>query len=123
MLSEGKIGKYLKYAIGEIILVVIGILIALQINTWNNQQIDRNKEQEYLQNLVEDIKAQLHLVNAQIIHEKKMKSKVEKALVHINSGQISADSLNEYLADITRKSFVVTIQHFRISKVQVTYCS
>lgn len=35
LLAEGKIGKYLKYASGEIILVVIGILIALQINNWN----------------------------------------------------------------------------------------
>jgi hypothetical protein len=35
LLSEGKTGKYLKYAIGEIVLVVFGILIALQINNWN----------------------------------------------------------------------------------------
>lgn len=34
-LMENKTGKYLKYAIGEIVLVVIGILIALQINNWN----------------------------------------------------------------------------------------
>lgn len=38
LLSEGKTGKYLKYAIGEIILVVIGILIALQINNWNEER-------------------------------------------------------------------------------------
>jgi len=38
LLSEGKTGKYLKYAIGEIVLVVIGILIALSINNWNEQQ-------------------------------------------------------------------------------------
>ena len=38
LLSEGKTGKYLKYAIGEIILVVIGILIALSINNWNDNQ-------------------------------------------------------------------------------------
>ncbi|WP_062052709.1 DUF6090 family protein [Sediminicola sp. YIK13] len=113
LLSENKFSKYLLYAIGEIILVVIGILIALQINTWNTHRTDRNKEQEYLQNLVEDIKVQQHLVNVQSIHEKKMKSKVEKALVHINSGQISADSLNEYLADITRKSFVVNDPTFQ----------
>ena len=37
LLSEGKTVKYLKYAIGEIILVVIGILIALQINNWNEK--------------------------------------------------------------------------------------
>ncbi len=35
LLTEGKTSKYFKYAIGEIVLVVIGILIALQINNWN----------------------------------------------------------------------------------------
>ena len=38
LLSKGKTGKYLKYAAGEIILVVIGILIALQLNEWNDQR-------------------------------------------------------------------------------------
>ena len=39
LLSENNFKKYLVYAIGEIILVVIGILIALQINNWNNKRI------------------------------------------------------------------------------------
>ncbi|MFY0594729.1 DUF6090 family protein [Roseivirga sp.] len=47
LLSEGKTGKYLKYAIGEIILVVIGILIALQINNWNENR--KNEEQGIIQ--------------------------------------------------------------------------
>ena len=42
LLSENKLSKYLIYAIGEIILVVIGILIALQINNWNENQ-EKNK--------------------------------------------------------------------------------
>lgn len=55
LLSEGKTGKYFKYAIGEIILVVIGILIALQINNWNEQRkINREKAQ-----LTKSIKAEL----------------------------------------------------------------
>lgn len=37
-MSENKTGKYFKYAIGEIVLVVIGILIALQINNWNESR-------------------------------------------------------------------------------------
>jgi len=42
LLSEGKSVKYLKYAFGEIILVVIGILIALQINNWNLERKSRS---------------------------------------------------------------------------------
>lgn len=51
LLSEGKTGRYFKYAIGEIILVVIGILIALQINNWNTDRINRNVEIEYLKGI------------------------------------------------------------------------
>ena len=51
LLSEGKTGKYFKYAIGEIILVVIGILIALQINNWNEQRKENIKEQALLKRL------------------------------------------------------------------------
>ena len=40
LLVENKTGKYLKYAISEIMLVVIGILIALQINNWNDSSLD-----------------------------------------------------------------------------------
>jgi len=48
LLIENKMGKYFKYAIGEIILVVIGILIALQINNWNQSIKDKNSLNEYL---------------------------------------------------------------------------
>ena len=48
LLSEGKPGKYLKYAIGEILLVVIGILIALQINNWNSERLEKIEEIELL---------------------------------------------------------------------------
>ena len=47
-LSEGKTGKYLKYAFGEIIIVVVGILIALQINNWNEHRKIKNAEIEIL---------------------------------------------------------------------------
>ena len=43
LMSENRTGKYLKYAIGEILLVVIGILIALQLNNWNENRKDQNK--------------------------------------------------------------------------------
>ena len=55
LLSEGKTGKYLKYAIGEIILVVIGILIALQINNWNESNKLKKEETLYLKRLKTDL--------------------------------------------------------------------
>lgn len=54
LLSENKISKYLIYAIGEIVLVVIGILIALQINTWNEHKKTLAKERVILASLLED---------------------------------------------------------------------
>ncbi|SRX74462.1 DUF6090 family protein [Aequorivita antarctica] len=54
LLNEGKTSKYLKYAIGEIILVVIGILIALSINNWNELQKDSIEEKAILESLDEN---------------------------------------------------------------------
>jgi hypothetical protein len=50
-------GKYFKYAIGEIILVVIGILLALQINNWNEERKENLKEQAILKRLVKEFKS------------------------------------------------------------------
>ena len=52
---ENKTGKYFKYAIGEIVLVVIGILIALSINNWNETNKNVKKENKYLSNLNSEI--------------------------------------------------------------------
>jgi hypothetical protein len=52
LINEGKTSKYFKYAIGEIVLVVIGILIALQINNWN----EHRKQYETLQGIYQIIK-------------------------------------------------------------------
>ena len=56
LLDEGSISKYLVYAIGEILLVVIGILIALQINTWRQNAINNQLEIQYLSMLLDDIR-------------------------------------------------------------------
>jgi hypothetical protein len=63
LLIEGKTTSYLKYAIGEIVLVVIGILIALQINNWNEQQKNNKLEKEYYCRLLEDAQQDLEQIN------------------------------------------------------------
>ena len=54
-MRENKSGKYVKYAIGEILLVVIGILIALQINNWNENRKQKATTKEYIENIKADI--------------------------------------------------------------------
>ena len=54
LIMENKTSKYLKYAIGEIALVVVGILIALQINNWNELRKQRLEELETLKNIKSD---------------------------------------------------------------------
>ena len=51
LMEKNKTGKYLKYAIGEIVLVVIGILIALSINSWNQNRLDQQDKKEILSKL------------------------------------------------------------------------
>jgi hypothetical protein len=63
MADDNRPLKYARYAIGEIILVVIGILIALQINTWNEEQIEKRKEQSILIGLHETFLHNLENLN------------------------------------------------------------
>ena len=55
MIKDNRITKYLLYAVGEIILVVIGILIALQINNWNEKRVIREETELRLSKLIEDL--------------------------------------------------------------------
>jgi hypothetical protein len=54
LLTENRMSKYLLYAIGEIALVMIGILLALQVNSWNQERLERKEEQLILSNLHEE---------------------------------------------------------------------
>jgi hypothetical protein len=55
LLSENRFNKYLLYAFGEIVLVVIGILIALQINNWNTNRLKRQEEKKSYQDIRQQI--------------------------------------------------------------------
>ncbi|WP_189663227.1 MULTISPECIES: DUF6090 family protein [unclassified Polaribacter] len=72
MLTENKFSKYLIYAFGEILLVVIGILIALSINNWNENQIEIKTVHNYLKkiesNIQQDLKMSQNLLEFRINH-------------------------------------------------------
>ncbi len=67
LIEKSNTGKYLKYAIGEILLVVIGILIALSINNWNDTRKDRHTEKEVYKTLIRSLESDLKDVRAKSI--------------------------------------------------------
>lgn len=66
LISDGNTGRYLKYALGEILLVVIGILIALQINNWNEQRKNKIEERDILENLKIEFSENQTLLNKMV---------------------------------------------------------
>jgi Family of unknown function (DUF6090) len=100
MINENKTGKYLKYAIGEIVLVVIGILIAVQINTWNENRKDRILEKEYLTRLLEDIKFDISWCNTYILDRYKRKvESLENGKAYYQGNYVIKDTL-QFLKNI-----------------------
>jgi hypothetical protein len=70
LLSESKFSKYLIYAIGEIILVIIGILFALQINTWNTERLAIKESEEFSVRLLSEVRANIAATDKEILKEK-----------------------------------------------------
>lgn len=68
-MANNNLSGYFRYALGEIALVVLGILIALQINNWNEERVEQNQIREYALSLVDDLQRDLKMlgpVNGQI---------------------------------------------------------
>jgi hypothetical protein len=92
MIKQEKSARYLKYAIGEIILVVIGILIALQINNWNEKRKEKLIERERLTYTIENLKKDsLSLVN--LINKTNAILQVHEDLINFSQGKISESDI------------------------------
>jgi len=63
LMEKNKTGNYLKYAVGEIVLVVIGILIALSINNWNEERKNILNESQLVKNIIEDLRLDSEHIN------------------------------------------------------------
>ena len=108
MLTENKFSKYLLYAIGEIILVVIGILIALSINNWNQSRINNIEERDYYCKFLDDVRQDHEMLNEQkeiaklrLHHSNKLLQNLQKDNVDLaelsNDMKLSVQSINANL--------------------------
>ena len=103
LLSDNSFRKYVLYAIGEIALVMIGILLALQFNNWNQDSENTKKEELYLINVVEDTEYQKGALKEQIIDYEYSISVANKLLKDYNrlKSFTKIDSLNNKLNVLT----------------------
>jgi len=92
-MENNKTGKYLKYAIGEIILVIVGILIALQINDWNENRISQLRIDSRLINLTKDLETEIEEMTG-ILEASKSRIIVNKAIL-IGSNRLGSFSAGD----------------------------
>ncbi|MBC3847907.1 hypothetical protein H8K90_16040 [Winogradskyella echinorum] len=102
LLSEGKTGKYFKYAIGEIVLVVIGILIALSINNWNEKDKLKTEEIKFLKNFKQSLIADIEFNNFRFNKYDLTKESISILLNHMEQDLPYQDSLKYHFGRITQ---------------------
>jgi hypothetical protein len=96
-MEKNKTGKYIKYAIGEIVLVVVGILIALQINNWNEDRKDKKLEQNYLSKIHDEFKKNKEQFDVIISIHKQSYESSNWIIENHNQSDIDIDTLRKHL--------------------------
>ena len=89
LIDEGSLKRYLIYAIGEILLVMIGILLALQVNNWNEKNKSQKEEQVILKSLQTEFQDNIKNLEQVLESHNRTTSNIEKVLTRINDGNES----------------------------------
>jgi hypothetical protein len=105
LIMENKTSKYLKYAIGEIVLVVIGILIALSINNWNEGRMDRLLEKKFLIRFDEEISTNIGSISNSIMLNKNRMKRAEFLMKSIDSPQLAENSASYFIRSIEHAGY------------------
>ena len=98
--DDNKFFKYSRYAIGEIVLVVVGILIALQVNNYNIMQKNEIKEHKLLVEMVANLNHDLEDLNWKINYTKTKIQSNDAVLSHLTSESSMTDSLMFHYSNI-----------------------
>ena len=105
LIKEGNLKRYLLYAIGEILLVMIGISLAFQVNNWNDNRIKGNSEIRYYENIRDQIADDGRLIHTQINFNNKYTAQFKYANEILESNDRSRmDTLGLIIRNLTQYS-------------------
>ena len=97
LLSEGKTTKYFKYAVGEIVLVMIGILLAVQANNWNVDRTAKLELEQTLSKLLVELNQDKNLLNELVNQNANFISKLDSCLIILkNPNNYSLEKFDNY---------------------------
>lgn len=102
LMESGKTGRYFKYAVGEIILVVIGILIALQINNWNENTKKNKLKTSYISSLIDDYTKDTIQLNKSIAYNKLALQELDSIVETFSSDTLKLDDFISYFKSFSR---------------------
>ena len=109
LIEKENVRKYFLYAIGEILLVVIGILIALQLNNWNEERKSRSYELTMLSEVNEVMAKDAQILKNWIPHLKSVRYSFNRLASMKNDPEINKDSLDFHLSTIAGYGIIITI--------------
>lgn len=105
LVKEGNLRKYLAYAIGEIVIVVAGILLALYLNNWNQERTDKKLEIQYYQSMNNQLKEDLDIILGEINYNQNYLNQFlyAKDLILLND-KSKIDTLGKIIVNMVRFS-------------------
>ncbi|MCI2228859.1 DUF6090 family protein [Polaribacter sp. MSW13] len=129
LLSEGKSVKYLKYAIGEIVLVMIGILLALQVNNWNENRKIQKEELLLIESIKQDFIENKKRLNQTIKAQQRMiyfSNSFIKLIVSNKSKEVNIDSILQlkayanswFRAELVNSSYLTIVNSGKVNYIQ-----
>lgn len=96
--KKKKTVKYLRYAVGEIVLVMIGILLALQVNNWNQNRLNSELEKKYYARLIEDLQEDKAIMQATLNYSMQVIHHANKGILFLeNSPEADKNNANNLI--------------------------
>ncbi|PWN05499.1 DUF6090 family protein [Rhodohalobacter mucosus] len=118
-MEQNKVRTYILYAVGEILLVMIGILLALQVNNWNEKRNSELKTQEYYSQLLDDLKSDREFITLTIGDLSRKLSDYEMYIsLYSSEAALTPDQVYKQISQLTLISNALTFNTSTIESLQ-----